>query len=174
VKRSKGNLRLAADADKKLTPRAHREQAARLEQRIAKLEQKLREQIAELQRQAAAHSEAAKILEAAKPLPRRNPLRTLQPVDGRAEHGVRFADADDSSWRTGAPLLSDHPFPAALAERKMTVPEWAKAHGLSEGKARSWYRAQQPRRIPRKYALIIQRELGLPADETTWPNGIKG
>lgn len=134
----------------------------------------MQEQIDELERQAAAHREAARVLQAAKPLPRPNPLRTLHPMDGRAEHSVRASDGDDKSWRTGAPLLSEHPFPAALAERKMTVPEWAKVHGLSEGKARSWYRAQQPRRIPRKYAMIIQRELGLPADESTWPNGIKG
>lgn len=127
-----------------------------------------------LKRQAHAHREAAKLLEAARQLPRPTSLRTLHEVDARADHALRASDGEDKSWRTGAPLLSEHPFPAALAEREMTVPEWAKVHGVSEGKARSWYRAQQPRRIPRKFALIIQRELGLPADETTWPNGIKG
>jgi hypothetical protein len=126
----------------------------------------MKELVERLRRQATARMEAAERIEAAMELPRANKVRTLPRVEARTEHS--------EPWRTGAPLTSEHPFPAALAQAKITVPEWAKAHRVSEEKVRSWYRPNQTRRIPRKFARDIQKEFGLAADDTIWPKGVKG
>ena len=120
-----------------------------------------------LRREAAGWERAAKEVLAAKELPPEKNVRTLSRVEART---VRT----DETRRPGAPLLSDHPFAIALENAGLTAAAWGKRHGLSEEKVRSWYRRVDPRRVPRKHAREVEREFGLPADETTWPNGIRG
>jgi hypothetical protein len=124
-------------------------------------------QIERLRREAASRLEAAEVIEAAMELPQDNKVRTLPRVELRTER-------PQLPWRPGAPLTSEHPFPAALERAKVTVAEWAKRHAVSEEKVRSWYRKTDPRRIPRKFAREIQKEFGLPTDDSIWPKGIKG
>jgi hypothetical protein len=75
--------------------------------------------------------------------------------------------------RKGRPRTIDHPFPRALDAAGVSPAQWAKQHGLTLEKVRSWYGPSQPRRIERKYALAIDEEFGLPADTMTWPHGIR-
>src|ERR1041385_2430115 len=73
-----------------------------------------------------------------------------------------------------------HPFVRALYEhpdpkKRMTVTDWAKKHGYKPGTVATWVAkpgADGSRRIPREAADLIEKELGLPADSTTWKNGI--
>ena len=73
----------------------------------------------------------------------------------------------------GRPSESDHPFPLALTDHGFTVADWATKHGYPETVVRAWYRTTQRRKIPRAAAVAIEREYKLPADETTWPQGLK-
>jgi hypothetical protein len=73
----------------------------------------------------------------------------------------------------GRPSESTHPFPLALAAKGSTVADWAVNNGYPETVVRSWYRTTQQRKIPRAAAEAIEREFKLPADETTWPQGLK-
>jgi hypothetical protein len=123
---------------------------------------------AQLRKDAEAFKKAARLLKqrAATGLPLSSTVRTLTRME--------LHTVPEDPWRPGAPLTSGHPFPAALEKAKMTVGEWAKRHSVSEEKVRSWYRVNQLRRIPRKFARDIEKEFGLPADATIWPKGIKG
>lgn len=73
----------------------------------------------------------------------------------------------------GRPSESDHPFPLALAEKDLTVADWAERNGYAETVVRAWYRTSQRRKIPLAAAKLIEKEFGLAADETTWPQGLK-
>ncbi|HET7380238.1 MAG TPA: hypothetical protein VFJ24_09380 [Gaiellales bacterium] len=85
------------------------------------------------------------------------------------------ARTEQSGKGSGRPIQSDHPFPRALARSGITIAEWARRHHVSPEVVRSWYAAQphQQRRIPRRMAEAIAAEFGLPADESTWPQGLK-
>ena len=73
--------------------------------------------------------------------------------------------------REGAPSL-EHPFTRALHSKGMTITEWAENHGLDRGTVKFWYIAGG-RKIPRKWADVIAKELGVPATARTWKNGIR-
>ena len=61
---------------------------------------------------------------------------------------------------------SDHPFP-----QKVNVKQWAEKAGLSYTYVKSWYSTNKLKRhIPRKWALQIRKEHGIPLE--SWPNGI--
>ncbi len=74
--------------------------------------------------------------------------------------------------RRGRPTQSQHPFPKALG--KKTVAEWARENGFEREVVKSWF-APPPsgRRIPLKVAKAIEAELGVPATEGVWRNGIR-
>lgn len=73
--------------------------------------------------------------------------------------------------REGRPTL-EHPFTRALHGQGMTVTEWAAKHDVDRGTVKFWY-IPGGRKIPRKMADLIQRELGVPATAKTWKNGIR-
>lgn len=166
TKRSR-RTRPSGERDSKLKDsKALLKEAQRLEAKADRLEQKMLKEVEELRRKAAAWKVAAKTV-AAEELPQRENVRTLPGVEART---VRA----DEARRPGAPLLSDHPFAIALENAGLTAAAWGKKHGVSEEKVRSWYRRVDPRRVPRKYAREIERELGLPVSGSSWPNGIRG
>ena len=74
----------------------------------------------------------------------------------------------------GRPLETDHPFPRALEAAGSSVAAWARSHRLKLPTVRSWYLSANKRRIPRRWARVIERELGVPATEEVWKNGIRG
>jgi hypothetical protein len=166
---TKGSRSPVSQRDKNLKkdPKALLREAQRLREKADRLEQNMLREVASLRREAAGWEDAAKTVLAAKELPSDRNVRTLPRVEART---VRT----DETRRPGAPLLSDHPFAIALESVGLTAAAWGKKHGLSEEKVRSWYRRVDPRRVPRKYAAMVEREFGLPVDETTWPNGIRG
>jgi hypothetical protein len=71
-----------------------------------------------------------------------------------------------------------HPFVRALYEhpdprRRMTVTAWAEAHGFKVPSVGSWFaKGKGARRIPMAAALLIEKELGVPATLAVWKNGI--
>lgn len=67
-----------------------------------------------------------------------------------------------------------HPFVRELYDRKrVTVSQWAKEHGVPVASVSSWVsKGPGARRIPMRWAKVIQEELGLPATLATWKNGI--
>jgi hypothetical protein len=70
-------------------------------------------------------------------------------------------------------LKSGHPFAKALYDRGLTMAAWASKHKVSVSSAASWVaQGKSARKVPRRWAVRIEAELGLPADETTWTNGI--
>lgn len=73
----------------------------------------------------------------------------------------------------GRPSESTHPFPLALARKGYSVADWAYNNQYPETVVRAWYRSTQRRKIPRAAAALIEKQFGLPADETTWPQGLK-
>lgn len=83
--------------------------------------------------------------------------------------------AADGIGRAGRRIASDHPFPAALSKRGIRIVDWAQEHGYTPEAVRSWYAAKpgQRRKIPATAAKKIERQFGLPADQTTWPQGVK-
>jgi lambda repressor-like predicted transcriptional regulator len=85
----------------------------------------------------------------------------------------RLLPRQRGSRRPGRPPNTNHPFPAALRKKGSTTARWAAEHGLSYATAKSWHaEGNGARAIPRRFAELIAREFGLPADETTWRNGI--
>ncbi len=82
----------------------------------------------------------------------------------------------DRPWN-GRVTTSKHAFPLALLalDPPVNVKQWAANHGLGRERVRGWYATPgtiHARRIPKNWAAVIEAELGLPADATTWPNGI--
>lgn len=74
----------------------------------------------------------------------------------------------------GRPITSTHPFARALKKAKANVSQWAKKHGETRSKVKSWILdGEGGRPIPRKYAEEIERDFGIPATTRTWKNGIK-
>lgn len=82
---------------------------------------------------------------------------------------------EESGGGPGRKLSDKHPFPRTLKERGLKMAAWARAHEYDPDEVRSWYRGtkSQRNRIPRAAALVIESEFGLPADETTWPQGLR-
>jgi hypothetical protein len=78
-------------------------------------------------------------------------------------------------WR-GRPPKTKHPFPAALRKKKRSnVKRWAEEHSIPYTTVKSWFAdadAAGARAIPRRYAELIEQELGLPANKSVWHNGI--
>ena len=76
--------------------------------------------------------------------------------------------------RRGRPLVSNHPFPRALEERGLTIAAWARKHRVDRAVVKSWF-APPPagRRIPIKAAMLIEKELDIPATAEVWINGIR-
>jgi hypothetical protein len=112
--------------------------------------------------------DAAARLEAAEGLPGTNKVRTVHQHMQIRTHGEKVRPTGP-----GRPSESTHPFPLALAKKGLTVADWAAKHGYEETVVRSWYRTTQRRKVPRAAASLIAKELGLAADETTWPQGLK-
>jgi hypothetical protein len=76
--------------------------------------------------------------------------------------------------RPGRPTKSRHPFPVALEARRKTVAEWARDHRLEREVVKAWFApGTAGRRIPLQWAKTIQKELGVPATEDVWRNGIR-
>lgn len=68
------------------------------------------------------------------------------------------------------------PFYQALAERKLSVPDWARSQKdppLSAETARNWMKPRGGRPIPAFWAKRIERDLGVPAVPRSWPHGIR-
>lgn len=82
--------------------------------------------------------------------------------------------ATEAPRRRGRPTKSRHPFPVALEAKGSNVAEWAESHGYEREVAKSWF-APKPhgRRIPAVAAKLIQKELGVPATDRVWTNGIR-
>jgi len=108
-------------------------------------------------------------------LPSEPKSRKLGTMDAQeSNRGASVAAA-----RTKDPL----PFQLALFGRNSSVPQWAEAKGLEVEKVKSWVKRPKKggRRIPREWALKIAREFVdpvtgqtlVPADESSWPSGIK-
>jgi lambda repressor-like predicted transcriptional regulator len=70
-------------------------------------------------------------------------------------------------------LASDHPFPQALIAQGSNVSKWAREHGLKRDEVKSWYSRHAPRPIPKKYARLIAKTLGLEPSKAVWPAGVK-
>jgi hypothetical protein len=71
-----------------------------------------------------------------------------------------------------------HPFIKALYEppptsnrEPMTVTDWAHNKGIKPGTVSSWV-AKNGKKIPRRWALVIESEFGIPATLGVWRNGI--
>jgi hypothetical protein len=76
--------------------------------------------------------------------------------------------------RVGRPTKSKHPFSVALEARGSTVAEWARAHGYEREVVKSWIsKPPHGRRIPMVVAKLIEKQLGVPASEAVWRNGIR-
>lgn len=120
---------------------------------------------AELWRATAAEMDRQGMGRLPKPLPGANKARKIGTDMELAREGARA--------RAGRPVSSDHPFPRRLEETGSSVDAWARKRGLPRKTVAAWY-APKPhgRRIPRKHAETIARELGIPADPENWPNGI--
>lgn len=73
--------------------------------------------------------------------------------------------------REGRPTL-EHPFTRALHKQGVTVTEWAAKHEIDRSTVKFWY-MDGGRKIPRKWADIIEGELDVPATAKTWKNGIR-
>ena len=116
--------------------------------------------------QADALEEAAAKFEAAEGLPGQDKVRTVHRMEMRTLSKPRGP---------GRPSESDHPFVLALAKKGLTVVQWAAKHGYKEETVRSWYKKKrhEQRKIPRDAAALIEKELGVPADESAWPQGLK-
>lgn len=82
--------------------------------------------------------------------------------------------------RPGRPSESKRPFVAWLAERGSSLTAWAEAHGLKYGRVKGWVSDDNPRRIPRDMADLIEAESmdpvtripAVPATLASWPQGI--
>lgn len=98
--------------------------------------------------------------------PRRNkPLRNISPESSAHKR----AAISRQRQRHG-----DHPFVAVVQERYGSVSAWAQHHGLKIPTVSSWYSTGALRRpIPRLWADRIHTELGVPATDAVWPNGIR-
>lgn len=82
--------------------------------------------------------------------------------------------ATEAPRRRGRPTKSTHPFPMALEAKGSNVAAWADAHGIPRETAKSWHsRGKTGRPIPRKWALLLWKELRIPATDVVWPNGIR-
>lgn len=82
----------------------------------------------------------------------------------------------DRPWN-GRVTTSAHAFPLKLLAQDppVNIKQWAKNHGLDRERVRGWYAepgSKGARKIPKMWAAVIELELGLPANEITWPNGI--
>lgn len=68
-----------------------------------------------------------------------------------------------------------HPFVRAAQERFGSVSAWVSRHPrLKLSTVSSWYNtSSNPRPIPPEFAKLIEEELGVPATETVWRNGIR-
>lgn len=76
--------------------------------------------------------------------------------------------------RTGRPAESNHPFVLALEAKGLSVAGWALSHGISRHLVNGWISSgHRARRIPLEWANLIQKELGIPATDATWPAGIR-
>lgn len=96
-----------------------------------------------------------------RPLPSRHVSRTMTPMR-----------AESREFKIGRAKVTDHPFPAALYARGMTVQDWAQANGLTREKVRSWFiPGAGGRRIPATWAGRIAKDFGVPLD--AWPHGVK-
>jgi hypothetical protein len=85
-----------------------------------------------------------------------------------------MAQAQPEIRRPGRPTKSRHPFPVALEARRKTVAEWARDNGLPREVVKAWIATGSAgRRIPLSWAKAIQKELGVPATDDVWRNGIR-
>lgn len=78
------------------------------------------------------------------------------------------------TWR-GRPPKTKHPFPVAVRKKRSNVKRWSEDHSLPYTTVKSWFAdadSDAARAIPRRWAMLIEHELGLPANKATWPNGI--
>jgi len=99
-------------------------------------------------------------------LPKSTKTRSLILMD--STHAAEGA----GRWR-GRPPKTKHPFSVTLRERDSHPKLWAEAHDVPYSTVKSWFASgAAARAIPRKYAELIQHELGLPATISTWKNGI--
>lgn len=158
---------MGSDLEEKMTPRSMRELADRLE----------RDAQAQLARAKQLRG-AAETIEA---------LREMRPLTSpelsTKDSTMAQATTALSTEKTRAlargrgrskALSEGHVFPKALYDRGLTVTAWAKRNRLSLATVSSWMATSDTgrRRIPLKYAQLIEKEFGLPASAATWPNGI--
>lgn len=98
----------------------------------------------------------------------------LKGTKGRAILEANMAQVVPEPRRRGRPTKSRHPFPVALEARGTNVAEWAREHGYERAVVKSWFSPKpNGRSIPRAAAQLIERELGVPATDLVWVNGIR-
>jgi hypothetical protein len=124
------------------------------------------------------------------------PLQTVRQATAEIAEERRALTSDAESTHTAQPMSTPtissaelargmsrsrskrHPFLRALYEaedpkKRKTVTDWANAHGVPVPTVASWYsKGSNKRRIPMRWARVIEKELGLPATVETWRNGI--
>jgi hypothetical protein len=92
-------------------------------------------------------------------------------IKTRSLIGMNSTHAAEGSprWR-GRPPKTKHPFPAALRKKKKSnVKRWSEEHGIPYTTVKSWFAdadTDAGRAIPRRYAELIEQELGLPANRS--------
>jgi hypothetical protein len=83
--------------------------------------------------------------------------------------------AEEPPRRRGRPPSNDHPFSELLRKRDSSPKNWAESHGVAYSSVKSWFAppgSKAARSIPRRYADLIEQELGLAASPSVWKNGI--
>lgn len=131
----------------------------------------LRAEEARIEGEIVAARKRAKLVSRDPTLPRVNSVRTVSGMRGALDAYLPPA----GRRAAGRTTTSEHPFPRKLQEHGIKIVQWAEKHHLTREKVKSWF-AHGPslRKIPLEYARAIEKEFGLPANRTTWPQGISG
>jgi hypothetical protein len=149
----------------------------RLEAELVGIREKANEEVKRhLMKMAELTAEEARVeseIRAATAQQRRLRLSTVRPARTVPNVNLRryLPPVPKSPGRKSSP--SDHPFRIALTNAGTNAAQWGRDNGISEERVKSWYKTGSGLRpIPMLYAKVIEAQFGLPADESTWPQGI--